>query len=107
MGKSQTEVCATSFVDPLPAHHPHSGPPVFVDVKPIDLNVRRDRFRQARTRSMKAERGRYQINQGRLVVDLSIAKQLCRADVATATMRFDAAPVVDTLKDVFAIFAHL
>src|SRR5260370_20287137 len=53
---------------------------------------------------MKAKRGRYQIDQRRLVADLAFTEKLRRRDVSTTAMRLDAAPVVDALENVLAIF---
>ena len=55
----------------------------------------------------KRECGRDQIDQRRFVADLAFTEQFGGADVAAAAMRFDAAPVINSLKDVFAIFVDL
>ena len=52
---------------------------------------------------MKAKRRRHQINQRRLIADLSIAEQSRGRDVRATPMRFDATPVIDALEDVLAI----
>jgi hypothetical protein len=56
---------------------------------------------------MKTQCRRHQIDQGRLVTDFTIAKELRAADVTTPAMSFDAPPIINTLKNVFAIFADL
>ena len=93
-----------SRVNTLASHRANSTAPVFVDVKAINLNIGGDHFRERSERSMKAQRGRDQINQWRFIADFPITEQLCRADVAAPSMRFDPSPVVDALKDVLAIF---
>src|ERR1700674_164527 len=56
---------------------------------------------------MKAKCRRDQINQRRFIADLTLAKQFCGRDMASAAMGFDAAPVIDALENVLAIFADL
>src|SRR5437879_2133547 len=56
---------------------------------------------------MEPQGGCNQIDQRRFVADLAFTEQPGGADVAAAAMRFDAPPVVDSLKDVFAIFVDL
>ena len=55
---------------------------------------------------MEVKRGRDEIYERRLITDFAIAEQLGGRDVAAATMRFDAAPVIDSLEDVLAIFIY-
>src|SRR6266567_2782343 len=93
----------SSSIDPFSSNYSHPRTAIFVDIKAINLDVRRDCFCQRPKRGMKAQRGRDQINQRRLVADLTLAEQFCGPDVAAAAMRFDPAPVVDSLKDMLAI----
>src|SRR5688500_10690994 len=95
------------LINSFTPHHAYSTSPVFIYVEAIDLNVGRNRLCQRAKRWMKVKRGRDQINQRRLVAYFAVAEKFCRADVPAPPMGFNAPPVIDSLKDVFAIFRHL
>ena len=50
---------------------------------------------------------RDQVNQRRFVADFSLAKEFRRRDVTAPAMRLDATPVIDSLKNMLAIFRDL
>src|SRR5215471_1777434 len=54
---------------------------------------------------MKPERRRHQINQRRLITNLSIVEQSGGTDMSAPSMRLDPPPVVNSLKHMLAIFA--
>src|SRR5258708_6836206 len=96
-----------SRVNSLPSHDAYAIAPVFINIKTINLDVGRDGSGESGERRMEAQGGRDQIDQWRFVTDLAFTEQFGGADVAAASMGFDAPPVVDSLKDVFAIFVDL
>ena len=104
--KKISALCEAYYI-PVSPHDAHSTTPVLINIKAIDFDIRRDGLGQGSERWMEAEGGRDQIDEGRFVADLTFTKQAGGADVAAAAMRFDAAPVVNSLKDVFAIFVDL
>jgi hypothetical protein len=53
---------------------------------------------------VKAKSRRHQVDERRLVSHFAIAEQFGRGDVAATAMGFDATPVINSLKYVFAIF---
>src|SRR5438874_10019556 len=93
-----------SRVYALAPHDSHTSAPVFINIEAINLDVGRDHFRESSERRMKAQCGRDQIDQRRFIANLAFAEQFCGRDMTASAMRFDAAPVVDALKDVLAIF---
>ena len=56
---------------------------------------------------MKPQGGRHQVNERRFIADFSLPKQPGAGNMTTAAMGFHAAPVIDALKDMLAIFANL
>src|SRR6185503_14817893 len=56
---------------------------------------------------MDSQGRRHQIDQWRLVADLSIAEKFGARDMAAAPVGLNALPIVDSLQDMLARFCHL
>ncbi len=93
-----------SRIHPLSPHDSHATSPIFIEIEAIDFNVRRYSARERRERWMKTQRRRYEIDQWRFIADLTFAKEPGAAEVAATSMRFDAAPVINSLEDMLAVF---
>ena len=51
-------------IDSLPPHDAHASAPVLINIKAIDLDIRRDGSGQSGKRRVEPKCGRHQINQG-------------------------------------------
>src|ERR1700681_377593 len=78
----------TSRVDAFSSHNAHPATPIFINIKTIILNIRRDGSGQGHKRRMEAKCGGDQIDEWRFVTDLAVTKQFGRADVTAAAMGF-------------------
>src|SRR5258705_4345228 len=93
-------------IDAHAAHHTHTGAPVFVDIKAIDFDVGINRARQRGECGMDPKSRGYQVDKRRFIADFSIAEEFGARDMATAPVRLNALPIVNSLQDVLARLPH-
>jgi len=82
------------LINPQSARDAHAAPPVFVDIEAVHFNVRRNAAREGLEGAMKTEQRCNEINQRRVIGNLSGAEQAGAGDAPSPVVCRDSSPVV-------------